>query len=410
MIRLFLKSLLLHLPYLLTFLLTFKLPQMQKLLWILIPALLCNFYSFSQVGIGTTSPDPSSMLDIKSTTQGFLPPRMTSDQRDAIDSPAEGLFIYNLDSSCFQYFKGTSWSGCLGEAIPNALDCASVTVNGAYSNGNALNATNTITIDVFVNIIESYTITTNMANGYSFSGSGTFSSIGVNTVTLAGSGTPLADQTDTFTITLNGNDTCTTDISTNTILPNCLAYYNAGFTADGVYTIDPDGTGPNTSYDCYCDMTSDGDSEDGGGWTLVFSHDTTGGYWADDAEANEFNIGSPNITTNKYSILSKLDEIKSQTEYEFKIYYPESGLKNHWSQTFDPRSGGSTTNPVAGYVPIIIQMASNWGGLELSGSNTYLDGRPNSANWFFSIGSVNPWNGGIPATTGPLNRVLLFVR
>jgi hypothetical protein len=50
---------------------------MRKQTFTLILVLFCNYYGFSQVGIGTTSPDPSSSLDITSTTQGFLPPRMT---------------------------------------------------------------------------------------------------------------------------------------------------------------------------------------------------------------------------------------------------------------------------------------------------------------------------------------------
>lgn len=380
---------------------------MRKQTFTLILVLFCNYYGFSQVGIGTTSPDPSSSLDITSTTQGFLPPRMTITQRNNIVSPAEGLFIYNLESNCFQYYNGTTWSGCLGESPQNSLDCPSTAVNGGYTVGNALNASSTITIDVLVNVIEGYTISTNTVNGYSFSGSGVFSSIGLNTITLTGTGTPVAPQTDTFTITFAGKvDTCTVDVPVVTILPRCLDYRTAGFTTDGVYTVDPDGAGPNPAYDCYCDMTFDG-----GGWTLVFNHNTAGGYWANDAEANEFNIASPGLTTDKYSILSKLDEIKSATEYEFMLYYPSLDLTNHWSQTFDPRSGASGTRPVTGYVEIDVEMTQSlWGGLERSGGNTYLDGSVNSGNWYYSIGSVNAWNGGLPAENSPVNSVQLYVR
>jgi hypothetical protein len=50
---------------------------------------------YAQVGIGTTAPDASSMLDINSTTQGFLMPRLTTIERDAVTLPATGLMIFN---------------------------------------------------------------------------------------------------------------------------------------------------------------------------------------------------------------------------------------------------------------------------------------------------------------------------
>jgi len=366
------------------------------------------FYNFSQVGIGTTSPDPSSMLEIESSTQGFLPPRMTSVQRDNIISPAEGLFIYNLDSNCFQYFNGSLWSGCLAEAPVNSLDCSSTSVNGSYAAGTPLNSSNTLTIDVLVNVIEPYTISTNTVNGYSFTGSGVFSTIGLNTITLTGSGTPAAVQTDTFTITFAGRgDTCNTAVNVTTVLSNCLAYFNAGATTDGVYTIDPDGAGTNPAYECYCDMTNNG-----GGWTLVFNHNVAGGYWANDIEASEFNVATPNISTDKYSILSRLDELRNAGTYEFRLHYPTVGITNHWSQTFDPRSGGSSTRPVPGYVAISIDSNNNnWGGLENSGGNTYLDGSVNIGNWWYSLGSIRSYgSGGMPGPGTVVSQVQLFIR
>lgn len=61
--------------------------------------------SFSQVGIGTVSPDSSSMLDVSSTSQGILTPRMTTAQRLAITDSANGLLVYDLDERAFYFFE-----------------------------------------------------------------------------------------------------------------------------------------------------------------------------------------------------------------------------------------------------------------------------------------------------------------
>ena len=69
----------------------------------------------AQIGIGTTSPDASAMLEVESTEKGFLPPRMDSDARNNINSPAEGLMIYNTDTNCLQFYDGRFWiSACDG--------------------------------------------------------------------------------------------------------------------------------------------------------------------------------------------------------------------------------------------------------------------------------------------------------
>jgi hypothetical protein len=56
-----------------------------------------SFTTFAQVGIGTTTPNASAALDVSSTTKGFLPPRMTKVQLEAIASPVEGLMVYCTD-------------------------------------------------------------------------------------------------------------------------------------------------------------------------------------------------------------------------------------------------------------------------------------------------------------------------
>lgn len=64
--------------------------------------------SFAQIGIGTLTPDPSSVLDITSTTQGILLPRITTSQRDGIVGTA-GLLVYNSEDKAFNSFS-SNWS------------------------------------------------------------------------------------------------------------------------------------------------------------------------------------------------------------------------------------------------------------------------------------------------------------
>lgn len=73
-------------------------------LWILVFNL-SFFISFSQVGIGTVNPEPTSVLDVSSTSQGILTPRMSTAQRLAISEPANGLLVYDLDESAFYFFE-----------------------------------------------------------------------------------------------------------------------------------------------------------------------------------------------------------------------------------------------------------------------------------------------------------------
>lgn len=78
--------------------------------------------SFAQIGIGTTTPHTSSILDVESVEKGFLPPRMNATQRDAINggNPAEGLMIYNTDDDCINIYQGSSWVNiCSGSSGSN---------------------------------------------------------------------------------------------------------------------------------------------------------------------------------------------------------------------------------------------------------------------------------------------------
>lgn len=65
--------------------------------------------SSGSVGISTSTPDASALLDVTSTTKGFLPPRMTTTQINAITSPAAGLVVYNTTLTVLCFYDGTGW-------------------------------------------------------------------------------------------------------------------------------------------------------------------------------------------------------------------------------------------------------------------------------------------------------------
>ncbi len=80
--------------------------------------LLISFFFFSvqfaQVGIGTNNPSSSAILDLTSTSKGFLPPRMSESEKNAISSPVAGLMIYQVNNSPgLYYYTGSAWTGPL---------------------------------------------------------------------------------------------------------------------------------------------------------------------------------------------------------------------------------------------------------------------------------------------------------
>ena len=67
------------------------------------------------VGTGTSTPTSSSaILEASSTTQGFLPPRLTTTQRDAITTPVAGLTIWNITNTQLEVFDGSYWKNMVG--------------------------------------------------------------------------------------------------------------------------------------------------------------------------------------------------------------------------------------------------------------------------------------------------------
>ncbi|MEZ4858705.1 MAG: hypothetical protein R2781_07830 [Flavobacteriaceae bacterium] len=89
---------------------------------------MCGCTLHAQVGIGTTTPDPSSLLEISSTDKGILIPKVslgdvTDTMLDGVNTAATGLLIYNTNPGTiggngvgYYYFNGTTWEWLLTSA------------------------------------------------------------------------------------------------------------------------------------------------------------------------------------------------------------------------------------------------------------------------------------------------------
>jgi len=116
---------------------------MKKISYLLL--LFVTTISFSQIGIGTTSPDASSVLDISATDAGFLVPRMTLMQRNNIATPIqEGLLIFQTDNTPgFYYYDSSAWS-----VMEGATGGTSMTLDEYKNLTDAVKVTNTLTTNV----------------------------------------------------------------------------------------------------------------------------------------------------------------------------------------------------------------------------------------------------------------------
>lgn len=74
-----------------------------------------NLFAF-QLALGTSDPNDAAIAQMDSTTQGLLPPRMTTTQRNAIASPPAGLQIFNTTTGALEYYDGASWETVVGTA------------------------------------------------------------------------------------------------------------------------------------------------------------------------------------------------------------------------------------------------------------------------------------------------------
>lgn len=173
-----------------------------------------TFNTIAQIGIGTTSPENSAILDVSSIDKGVLLPRMTTLQRDNITSPIEGLLIYNTDIKCLNIYDGNGAWDTLGECDYSSQ--LSFTSSIVYNGPSPINSTgigfynepidvsSTITVGFSATNAVPYTFTaTDVATGLTYTASGT-STVGTGqTATLIPSATAVT-VSGTINMTLTG--------------------------------------------------------------------------------------------------------------------------------------------------------------------------------------------------------------
>lgn len=176
-----------------------------KKLFTLYSGILLTTTIFAQnVGIGTATPDASAILHLSSTEKGMLIPRMDSTQRNAIASPAQGLFIYQVKTNPgFYYYSGSSWNKIGGggnEWIANASNDIYTPKKVGIGNNNPAenlditgniktsgeikpNGTGGLASQVLTSTGTGSMVWANATTGEETSGSGTWGDCSVNSIT-----------------------------------------------------------------------------------------------------------------------------------------------------------------------------------------------------------------------------------
>lgn len=103
----------------------------------------------AKIGNNPGNKAPSAVLELESTTKGFLLPRMTGAQMNAISAPANGLAVYNMTESCVFVYRNTSWVSLCDSATNGLTRTGSViSIGGALTGATtiAAGATNTFAV------------------------------------------------------------------------------------------------------------------------------------------------------------------------------------------------------------------------------------------------------------------------
>ena len=160
-------------------------------------AIFASSIAFSQVGIGTTSPHSSSILDLTASDKALLLPRVANSNN--IATPVNGMMIYAVNPKCFKTYQDGAWvdlTTC-SPPITSAMTFGAITYQGTSVinttgigyNGETVPSASTITVQVTVSKPTSYNFSaTHAGTGLVYSASGSFAAAGTYPVILQNNG------------------------------------------------------------------------------------------------------------------------------------------------------------------------------------------------------------------------------
>jgi hypothetical protein len=202
-----------------------------------------GFAQKENVGIGTTKPDQSAILDLSSTNKGLLMPRVTLQQRSSIQNPANGLIVYQTDMiSGFYYYDGKEWKAVGTETTQNSVADAynwGLTGNSGTTGSNFIGTTDNVAIRFKVNNAPSGRIEPgqNTFIGY-YSGAtatgGNNTGFGYNTLYQSSGNNNTAFGSEALTLNTTGYDNIA--VGTAALRVNSTGIENFGLGAFSLFT------------------------------------------------------------------------------------------------------------------------------------------------------------------------------
>ena len=196
-----------------------------------------------QVVVGGTIPDPSALLDIQSSSQGVLLPRLTTTERDAIISPATSLVIFNTTTNCLEMNLGTPASAdwvrvnCRSGVV-SMLDCGGAVVTGSLITGTSASGVSANVSYTGGNgaVYDAQSVASTGVTGLTATLSAGNLASGAGTLTYSITGTPAGVGSASFALSMGGQS-CNLDVTVyvpgSISALNCAGAVMAGLAVSG---------------------------------------------------------------------------------------------------------------------------------------------------------------------------------